>query len=166
MINYSKELKIWLLVFFSFLGAFGLTLLHIPSFLELIYPQWLLIALLYWIFVMPYRVNVGIAWVVGFLLDLLYNAPVGENALILVMVSYIIILYGNKIKLLGLLQKIALMFVLVFCCQLLPLMLQMCFGGHFCFWPILGKTAASVVVLFFMDICFAYKEKFYFEKYY
>lgn len=165
MIDIST-IKIWLLILASFFVALALTFLRLPGWAEWIYPQWLVVMVLSWVFVMPYRVNVGIAWLVGFLLDILYNTPIGENALALVVAAYVIIMFGEEIKLLIFWKKAAIIFGLIVWCQLLPLLLQAYLGKYFNFWPILSRAIISAAMWLVIVQLFNYKRRSYFESYY
>ena len=166
MIAVSTEIKICLLILASFLLALALMLLHLPNWVKWIYPEWLVVMVLYWVFIMPYRVNIGIAWLVGFLLDILYNTPVGENALALVLAAYFIIAFSRKINLLDFWKKAAVIFGLVVWCQLLPLLLSACLGKHFNFWPIFSRAIMSALLWLVIVLLFNYKRRSYFESYY
>ncbi|EKE01957.1 MAG: hypothetical protein ACD_21C00015G0004 [uncultured bacterium] len=156
----------WSVIFVSFLVALIFTVLHLPSWIEWVYPEWLVITVLYWAFVMPQRVNVGIAWLVGVFLDMLYNAPIGEHALALVLVIYFVIKFGEKIRLLCFWKKAVVVFSLIISCQLLPALMQVYLGGRFCFWSILSRAIASTLIWLIIVLLFDYKRRLYFESYY
>ncbi|CAL7964307.1 Rod shape-determining protein MreD [Gammaproteobacteria bacterium] len=166
MMSFSKEIKIWLLILASFLAALALMLLRLPNWVEWIYPEWLVVVVLYWVFAMPYRVNVGVAWLVGFLLDILYNIPVGENALALVVAAYFTATFSRKISLLDFWKKAAVIFGLIVWCQLLPLLLSACLSKHISFWPIFSRAVMSTLVWLIIALLFNYKRRSYFESYY
>jgi rod shape-determining protein MreD len=165
MMSFSKEIKIWFLILASFLMAAVLMLLHLPNWVKWIYPEWLVVVTLYWAFTMPYRVNVGIAWLVGFLLDILYNAPIGEHALALILAVYFLITFSRKINLLNFRKKAVVIFGLIVWCQLLPLLLSACLGKQFNFWPIFSRGLMSALVWLVMVLLFNYKRRSYFESY-
>ena len=52
----------------SFMVAIILTLLPMPDWTVWLRPAWVLMVLIYWTMVLPYRVNVGTAWCVGIVL--------------------------------------------------------------------------------------------------
>ena len=166
MIFFPAKIKAWLLILSSFFVAFMFMFLNLPNWVEWICPQWLVVMVLFWAFTVPYRVNVGVAWVVGFLLDMLYNVPVGENALALVTATYFIILFSKKIKLLSFWKKTAVVFGLFIWCQLLPLLMQAFLGKHFVFWPIFSRAVISTLVWLLVELWFNYKKRLYFESYY
>jgi rod shape-determining protein MreD len=166
MVVFSTETKIWLIILSSFFGALMLMLLHLPNWVEWIYPQWLVLLVLYWSFTMPQRVNVGVAWLAGFFLDILYNAPIGEHALALVLAVFFITKFRGKIELLYFWKKAAVVFCLIIGCQLLPLLMQFCLGSRFYFWPIFSQAIISTLVWLIVESLFNYKRKLYLERYY
>lgn len=77
---------IWL----SLLGALMLTIWPLPDEVAPFRPEWAALALIYWIMAMPHRVNVGIAWFVGLILDVLTGSVLGQHALALAIVAALV----------------------------------------------------------------------------
>jgi len=136
----------WLLILASFFVVFVLTFLQVPSWCEWVYPQWLVLVVLYWSFVAPQRVNTGVAWLVGVFLDILYNAPIGEYALILVLAVYLLNKFERKINLLSFGKKIVILFGFVVTWQLLPTLIQFFLGKQFYFWSALSQSVIGALV--------------------
>lgn len=166
MMNFSKEMKLWFLILSSFLAAVMFTFLHLPNWAKWIYPEWLVVVVFYWAFAMPYRVNVGVAWLVGFLLDIVYNAPIGENALALVLAAYFIVTFGRRINLLSFWKKAAVIFGLFMWCQVLPLLLSAYLGKYLSFWPIFSRAIMSTLVWLAIVSLFNSRRRSYFESHY
>ena len=59
-----------IVILFSFIVAFILTMIPIPDNFEIYRPQWLILTLIYWCIAVPHRVGVFTGWLVGFFLDL------------------------------------------------------------------------------------------------
>lgn len=163
---FSTGTKTRLQILFTFVLALALMSLHVPSLVKWIYPQWLIIVVLYWAFATPHLVNVGVACMIGFLLDFMYNAPVGENAVALITATYFIIFFSKQIKLFIFWKKVAAIFGLMIWCKLLPLLLQICLDKYFISWSALGQAVASTLVWLFIEWWFNYKRRSYFEIYY
>lgn len=89
----------------SFFVAFVLTLLPMPDWTAMLRPAWVLMVVIYWNMMMPYRVNIGVAWFVGLLLDVLNGTLLGEHALAMVMVSYIVVKIHTRLRMSPLLQQ-------------------------------------------------------------
>ncbi|WP_143871470.1 rod shape-determining protein MreD [Catenovulum sediminis] len=77
------------LIALTLLFALILAIAPMPKMLESFRPDWILLVLFYWAIALPHRVNVGTAWVCGFILDILLGSVLGAHALILALVTYI-----------------------------------------------------------------------------
>lgn len=77
-------------IFTTFLIAFILTLLPMPEWTIWLRPAWVLMVLIFWIMVTPYRINVGVAWLIGIFLDVLHGTLIGEHALAFTIIAYIV----------------------------------------------------------------------------
>jgi rod shape-determining protein MreD len=96
--------------------ALMLMLLPMPDWTVWLRPVWLLLVLIYWAMVMPYQVGVGVAWVVGIIEDLLTSSMLGEHALALSFVIYLVSSLHIRLKVSPLLQQslMVLLFVLLY----------------------------------------------------
>ena len=90
-----RELSI---VWLSLLAAFGLSLLPMPAFTSSFTPDWVLLAVLYWIIYLPQRAGLGIAWLTGLLTDVLTNSLLGEHALASIFIAYLAMKSQRRIK--------------------------------------------------------------------
>jgi rod shape-determining protein MreD len=79
-----------LVIFISFMIALMLTLLPMPDWTIWLRPAWVLMVLIYWTMTMPHRVNVGVAWTMGLVIDLLTGTVLGEHALGFTIVIYFV----------------------------------------------------------------------------
>ena len=68
-------------VYFTLLVALLLQLLPFSGWLLQIKPDFLLLALLFWLLRAPNICNIGIAWTAGILMDLISGDLFGQNAL-------------------------------------------------------------------------------------
>lgn len=80
--------RIWV-VWLSLLAALLLTIVPIPTIIEVYRPQWLALFVIYWTIALPQRVSVGHGFLFGLLLDVLTGTTMGENALSLSLISFI-----------------------------------------------------------------------------
>ena len=74
----------------TLLIALVLALLPMPDWTIWLRPAWVLLVLMYWAMTMPYRVGVGIAWLMGLFVDLLNGTVLGEHALAFTIVIYVV----------------------------------------------------------------------------
>jgi len=62
----------------------------LPHWLAVWRPDWLALVLIYWCMAMPDRVGMGMAWMLGLLLDVLTGTILGLHALALVLIAYLV----------------------------------------------------------------------------
>jgi len=127
----------FLLIAFSFIVALLLSILPLPNWLSLVWPQWLVLAVIYWVLALPYRVNLGVAWLLGLLLDGLYGSLLGEHALALTLVAYVVDRFHRQIRMFPLLQQAGCVFLLVLMYQAVLIWIQGMLGqltNVYLFW--------------------------------
>lgn len=103
----------WFLIFFTFFLAFILTLIPMPDWTVWLRPAWVLLILIYWSMELPYRINVGWAWTIGIILDLLNGSLLGEHALAMTITIYIVVHMQSRLRMFSILQQSLCIFLLV-----------------------------------------------------
>ena len=78
-------------ILISLLLAFALTIIPLPSPLAPMRPDWVLLVLVYWSMAFPRRVGVLTAALAGLFLDVLHHQLLGQNALGLALVIYLVL---------------------------------------------------------------------------
>lgn len=116
---------IWISIFF----AYVLSLLPMPSYLELGRPEWLAMVMLYWALALPERVGLILAWLVGLMLDVMQGVLLGQNALGMVIVVYVAHKLHRRMRIYPLLQQSMVVFVVIGIYQMLILWAKS-FSGH------------------------------------
>lgn len=106
-----------LLIALTFLFAFILTLLPLPDWAIWIRPAWVLLVLIYWNISIPYQVNVGTAFFLGILLDVLNGTLLGEYALAMTIASFFAIKIHVRMRMFPLLQQGLCVLLIVFIYQ-------------------------------------------------
>lgn len=74
----------------SVIVALLLGLLPLPTLLQPLRPYWLALVVAFWLLEEPDRVGLGFAFFVGLLADLVYGSLLGEQALRLVVLGFIL----------------------------------------------------------------------------
>jgi rod shape-determining protein MreD len=72
------------------LAAIALQLIVLPDAIAAARPLWVPMVLAYWTFVSPRHASLLLAWMLGIVLDVLFNTPLGQHALGLVLVMYLV----------------------------------------------------------------------------
>lgn len=112
----------------TLLVALMLSLLSLPVWAMWLRPVWVLLVLIYWVMRRPDRVNVGIAWIVGMILDILNGTLLGEHALALTIVTYLVARIHSRFKMFPLLQQSLSILLLVGLYQLILFCIQGALG--------------------------------------
>ena len=82
----------------SFLVAFLLAGIPLPGGLGHFRPDWVAMVLIYWCMALPRRVGIGVGWLVGLLLDVGRGALLGQHALALAVVAYLILQTYRRVR--------------------------------------------------------------------
>lgn len=101
--------------------ALMLHMLPLPDWLAYARPEFVTLVVMYWVLAMPERIGVTIAWCVGLLLDVTQGAILGQHALGLVIVTYILQLEYQRIRVFSLVQQALVVFVLLLIKQVMVL---------------------------------------------
>ena len=89
----------------SLLVALLLGLLPLPLALQPLRPFWLALVLAYWLIEAPERVGLGFAFCVGLVADVVYGGLLGEQALRLVILAFIVQRFRARLRFLPLSQQ-------------------------------------------------------------
>ena len=89
----------------SILAALLLGLMPVPEWLVAFKPFWLALVLCYWLLELPERVGLGFAFVVGLAADVLHGALLGEHALRLCMLAFIVLRFRPRLRFFTLSQR-------------------------------------------------------------
>ena len=88
-----------LLIFFgSIVFAFLLQLTPLPETILLLKPYWIALVLIYWAIEAPERVGLGFAFVIGLCADLLSGQLLGEQALRLIVLAFIVLRFRSRLR--------------------------------------------------------------------
>lgn len=102
------------IIFATFVVALILMLLPMPEWAVWYRPAWATMVLIYWVMEAPHRVNVGVAWLIGICLDVLNGTLLGEHALAMIIVAYIVARMHTRLRMFPILQQGFFVLFLVF----------------------------------------------------
>ncbi len=126
----------WVIVA-SFIIALLLTTIPLPGWLNDWRPAWVAMMLIYWCIVLPERVGIGIAWLLGLMLDVHTGALLGQNALGLSVIAYLTLRLHKQIRIFPPLQQSMLICFYLLLFQFLTLWIRGIIGvppQHWTFW--------------------------------
>ncbi len=103
----------------TFIAALILTLMPLFGWLELLRPEWMTIVLVYWCLAIPERVGVIVGWSAGIILDVATGSLLGQNALELTLVAFMVIQFHKRIRLFPVWQQAITVMLLVLFTHLL-----------------------------------------------
>ena len=121
----------------SFIIAFLLTTIPLPGWLADWRPAWVVMMVIYWCIVLPERVGVAIAWILGLLLDVYTGTLLGQNALGLAVIAYLTLRLHKQIRIFPPLQQSVLICFYLLLFQFFTLWVRGIIGvppQHWTFW--------------------------------
>lgn len=89
----------------SLLLALLLGLVPLPANLQPLRPYWLALVLAYWVLEEPERVGVGVAFLLGLVADLAFGGLIGEQAMRLVILTFILDRFRPRMRFFPLSQQ-------------------------------------------------------------
>ncbi|MFQ5994618.1 MAG: rod shape-determining protein MreD [Acidiferrobacterales bacterium] len=135
----------------TFVVAFLLSLLPGPEWAERFRPDWVGLVLIYWCVATPQRVGIGIGWLAGLSLDLLYGSLLGQHALTLALIAYIAHRLHPQIRMFPPWQQAVTVLVLLLLNQVLVLWVNGIIGQASTLWP---NWTASIVGMVIWPLVF------------
>jgi len=117
---------IWL----SFAVALLLSVAPLPSFMEIGRPLWLALILTYWTLALPHRVGMTSAWLLGLAEDVLYGSLLGQNALILTLICFLVLTLHQRLRMFPIWQQSLVLLVVFGLAQLVQLWLNALTGNR------------------------------------
>ena len=105
----------------ALLVAFMLTIMPLPEGMQEFRPDWVTLVLIYWAMALPSRTGVTVAFLAGLMLDVTHGAILGQHALGLTVVIYIVHLQHQRMRVASLIQQAIVIFFLLLLKQLIVL---------------------------------------------
>jgi rod shape-determining protein MreD len=136
----------WLAIPGTFIVAIILTMLPMPDWTVWLRPAWVLMVLIYWTTMLPYHVNVGTAWCLGIILDVLNGTLLGEHAFAMTIVAYFVLRMHSRLRMYPLMQQGLWVFVFVLCYQFALFCIQGFLGSLPKTWLYWSSSATSMLL--------------------
>ncbi|VAW93882.1 Rod shape-determining protein MreD [hydrothermal vent metagenome] len=132
-------------IFLSFIVAFMLSIIDLPTWAEEIRPQWVVLVLIYWAMALPQRISVGAGWVIGLLLDVTQSAILGQNALALAFVAFLTAHLHQRLRVFPFWQQAIVIFVFVIIYNLIVLWIKGISGSAPNVWLLITPSFTSAI---------------------
>jgi rod shape-determining protein MreD len=125
--------------------AFLLSMLPLPGVIEPLRPYWLAIVLVYWALESQGTVSIGLAFVLGIILDILSGSLMGMHALSLVVMIYLVQRFRARLRFFPPWQQALAVFVLLVNDQIIRLWISTLLGEpvptwHYWLSPLVGMV--------------------------
>ncbi|MFI8482595.1 rod shape-determining protein MreD [Pseudomonas sp. NPDC078700] len=117
---------VWLSLMFALL----LSVSSLPAFMEIGRPLWLALFLTYWVLALPHRVGMATAWAFGLLADVLNGSLLGQNALILSLITFLVLSLHQRLRMFPMWQQCLVLMVVFGLAQLVQLWLNALTGSR------------------------------------
>lgn len=114
----------------SLLLALLFSVAPMPQFMEVGRPLWLALVLSYWVLVVPHRVGMVSAWCLGLVLDVLNGTLLGQNALTLTLIVFLVLSLQRRLQMFPMWQQSLVLLVVFGLAQLVQLWLNALTGNR------------------------------------
>lgn len=118
------------LIWFSFALALLLSVMPVPSFMDTARPLWLAMFVTYWMLALPHRVGMITAWFLGLAADVLYGSLLGQNALALSLIAFLVLTLQQRLRVAPLWSQSLVLLIIFGLAQLVQLWLNVLVGNR------------------------------------
>ena len=130
----------------TIISAFMLSMMPLPDWAQAFRPDWVTLVLIYWTMALPASIGVTIAWCVGLMLDVSHGALLGQHALGLVLVIYIIHSQHQRLRVASLVQQAILILFLLLMKQAIVLWVSGIMGHAPDSWMYFMPSLSSAIL--------------------
>jgi rod shape-determining protein MreD len=117
-------------VWFTFLVGLLLTISPLPQFMEVLRPMWLALLMAFWSLELPQKIGMTTAWLLGLCIDVLYGTYLGQNALILTLITFLVLSLQQRMRTFPMWQQSLIILVVFGLAQLVQLWLSALTGNR------------------------------------
>lgn len=105
-------------IYLSFFVSLVAAIFPLPIMFNAFRPDWMVLVLSYWIMALPHRVNIGHAFILGLLLDLLLGSILGMHGLLFSLLAYFTSINFQRFRYFTLVQTTLLLGLFIFLAKL------------------------------------------------
>ena len=118
----------------------------VPVELGYLRPEWVVLALIYWVIALPHRVGILVAWSVGLIVDVLLGSLLGQHGIAFIIVAYIASSLYQRLRMFSLWQQSMIVFAIVGLNQLINFWIESIVGiGNWNLWYLLGSVVSALL---------------------
>ncbi|MDD0845417.1 rod shape-determining protein MreD [Pseudomonas sp. Gutcm_11s] len=114
----------------SLILALLLSVAPMPQFMEVGRPLWVALFLSYWALSLPHRIGMVSAWCLGLVQDVLFGTLLGQNALILTLIIFLVLSLQRRLQMFPMWQQSLVLLVVLGIAQLVQLWLNALTGNR------------------------------------
>ncbi|WNW11750.1 rod shape-determining protein MreD [Pseudomonas sp. DTU_2021_1001937_2_SI_NGA_ILE_001] len=129
MVSHVSGRNGWV-VWLTFAIGLLLSVMPLPQFMEIFRPMWLALLLTFWTLALPQKVGMTTAWLLGLMEDVLYGTLLGQNALILTLITCLIMALQPRLRIFPVWQQCLVLLVVYGVAQLVQLWLSALTGNR------------------------------------
>lgn len=130
----------------SFAIAILLSIMPWPIWAEPFRPDWVALVLIYWCLATPERVGVGVGWLLGLILDVLYGSLLGQHALALALLAFVVLKIHLQVRMFPRWQQAVTVLVLIGFADLLVLWIKGATGNPPQTWAYWMPAVMSAII--------------------
>ncbi|MBB2495483.1 rod shape-determining protein MreD [Aquipseudomonas ullengensis] len=119
----AKARNGWI-IWFSLAVSLLLSIVPMPDFMQIGRPLWPALFLAYWVLAVPHRVGMITAWLFGLGQDVLYGALLGQHALTLTLITFLVLTLQRRLHMFPMWQQSLVLMVVFGLAQLVQLWLN------------------------------------------
>ena len=151
-----------LIVIVSLILGFIISIIPFPYPLNILFHNFIVLIFISLVVFMPEYIGVGYAWIIGFIIDLLFGSMFGVHALALVLISYLIIKFHFKIVYSDLLQQFVIILCMLILYQLVIFLIQLSTQNYayLSFWYWLSPIIDAIALLFWFNFFLSKKNEY------
>jgi rod shape-determining protein MreD len=125
----SRPSRGWI-VWLTFIAGLLLTISPLPQFMEILRPMWLALLMAFWSLELPQKIGMVTAWLLGLCIDVLYGTLLGQNALILTLITFLVLSLQQRMRTFPMWQQSLIVLVVFGLAQLVQLWLSALTGNR------------------------------------
>ncbi|KMY00730.1 rod shape-determining protein MreD [Pseudomonas syringae] len=117
MVSHVSGRNGWV-VWLTFAIGLLLSVSPLPQFMEIFRPLWLALLLTFWVLALPHKYGMTTAWILGLMEDVLYGTLLGQNALILSLITFLVMSLQQRLRMFPMWQQCLVLLVVFGLAQL------------------------------------------------